>query len=135
MFESGGTATLCTPLVTALRSFEKVSIREVEDKTNCHITEILFDQMQRSKTLRNIKDLSFNVFDVESIKYENIKFCNNLEYVTITYFDHISPSFIQIFTNLIEILFDMYNRKPFMLSIVKVFVNNIPTIDSAFVDM
>lgn len=112
--------------------FEKINIQEFEDESNSHITEILFDQIPHSKVLRNIKDITFNVFDTNFIKYENIKFCSSLEKVTLTYFDRITPSFVQIFKNLVGTLNNIYNYNPFILSIEKVVTNYQPTDDSTY---
>lgn len=112
--------------------FEKINIQEFEDEFNFHITEILFDQIPHSKVLGNIKDVTFNVFDTNFIKYENIKFCSLLENVTITYFDRITPSFVQTLKNLVGTLYNIYNINPFILSIEKVVTNYQPMDDSTY---
>lgn len=112
--------------------FEKILIQEFEDESNINLTEIFFDQLYHSKSLRNIKVITFNVFNSESIKYENIKLCTQLECITLAYFDYITPSFILIFKNLIGILYKMHTQNPFILNIEKIHSNNRDLNDSAY---
>lgn len=102
-------------------SLEKLIVLEIKNENNFHITEILFEQISHSKTLKHIK-------------YENIRLCTSLEFVTLTYFDQITPSFIQIFKNLIEILCTLYNRNPFVLSIDNVISKHEFRTDSTYDD-
>lgn len=116
-----------------VRAPQKILIHELEDELNSKLIETLFEQIPVSDKLKKLREIAFNVYDVETIPYENIKYCTELKEITLTYFDYITPSFEKIFKELIDTLREMANQFSLIISKVK-YENEIDNNDS-YVDI
>lgn len=88
---------------------ERVLIYEFENRNNTKPTELVFKLIPSIDNLRKLKRIAFNVFDDELIKYENINLCTELKIVTLVYFNHITPSFVKKFKDVVNMLYSMIN--------------------------
>lgn len=103
-------------------SIKHLIIREFADSFHIKFTQLLFSQMPKTRFLQNLKTIAFNVLDDDFIQYQNIKHCTELTNITLYFFDTITPTFITIFKDLIEILRSM--EMPFKLTIAKISSEN-----------
>lgn len=88
---------------------ERVLVYEFGNVNNTKPTELVFKLIPSIDNLRKLKGIAFNVFDDELIKYGNINLCTELESVTLIYFNHITPSFVRKFKDVINMLYSMVN--------------------------
>lgn len=116
-----------------VRAPKKILIYELEDELNSKLIETLFEQIPASNRLKKLNEIAFNVYDVETIPYENIKYCTELKEITLIYFDRITPSFEKIFKELIDTLRDMANQ--FSLNISKVKYENEIHNNDSYIDI
>lgn len=119
-----------------IRCPKKLLVHELEVEDYYKLIETIFKQIPISNKLKELEEIAFNVFDIEHIPYQNIRYCTKLKGITLIYFDYITPSFKKIFKELVNILRAMKN--PFSLCITRIksesTINNDDTYDDIHYD-